>query len=77
MYIRIEKLKKVLNKYGMTPIQFADKIDVEAEEVFYMLEGKCIGVYTSRRFILFLGAGIAQRCIDWDKLGIQNPLKDN
>lgn len=78
MIVKAQKLQTLLEKHHLTRQKFADKLGVDVTEVDKMLEGIAVGYDTSRKFIYYFKATRAQHLIDWDNLGVENPLlKDN
>ena len=76
MLVRKEKLKRFLETKNLSKEKFAAILDVETTEVDKMLNGEPVGLYTSRRFIRFFKAEVAQHYIDWKAMNIENPLED-
>lgn len=74
MIVKAQKLQALLDKRGLTRKDFADKLGVDVTEVDKMLGGERIGYDTARKFVYYLKADRAQHLIDWDKLGVENPL---
>ena len=76
MLVKKEKLAHFLEVKNLTKEKFAAILDVEVSEVEKMLNGEPVGLYTSRRFIHFFKAEVAQHYIDWETMNIKNPLED-
>lgn len=74
MIVKAQKLQALLDKRGLTRKDFADKLGVDVTEVDKMLSGEPVGYDTGRKFVYYLKADRAQHLIDWDKLGVENPL---
>lgn len=74
MIVKARKLQALLDKRGLTRRAFAEKLGVDVDEVGKMLLGEAVGYDTARKFVYYLKADRAQRLIDWDKLGVDNPL---
>ncbi len=74
MIVKAQKLQALLDKRGLTRKDFADKLGVDVTEVDKMLGGEAVGYDTARKFVYYLKADRAQHLIDWDKLGVDNPL---
>lgn len=77
MIVKADKLQALLEKRGITRKDFADKLGVDVSEVDKMLRGENLEYETARRFVYFFKANRAQHLIDWDKLGIENPLEQD
>jgi len=76
MLVKKEKLAHFLEVKNLSKGKFAAILDVEVSEVEKMLNGEPVGLYTSRRFIRFFKAEVAQHYIDWETMNIKNPLED-
>lgn len=76
MLVRKEKLKRFLETKNLSKEKFAAILDVETTEVDKMLNGEPVGLHTSRRFIRFFKAEVAQHYIGWKAMNIENPLED-
>ena len=74
MIVKAQKLQALLDRRELTRKDFADKLGVDVTEVDKMLEGEAVGYDTARKFVYYLKANRAQHLIDWDKLGVENPL---
>lgn len=77
MIVKAEKLAQFLAAKDMSNSAFAKKLGVEESEVDKMLSGENVGLDTSRKFIRFFKAEIAQRYIDWETMQIRNPLQED
>lgn len=75
MIVKGKKLSKLLQARKLTPQTFADKLGVDIAEVEKMLEGVAVGYETARKFVYFLTANCAQYYINWQAMGIKNPLR--
>lgn len=76
MLVKKEKLAHFLEVKNLSKEKFAAILDVEVSEVEKMLNGETVGLYTSRRFIRFFKAEVAQHYIDWETMNIKNPLEE-
>lgn len=76
MLVKKEKLAHFLEVKNLSKEKFATILDVEVSEVEKMLNGEPVGLYTSRRFIRFFKAEVAQHYIDWETMNIKNPLEE-
>jgi len=56
---------------------FADTLDIEMLDAYKLLSGERTGIEISRRFINRYGADYAHGYIDWEAMGIKNPLNKN
>jgi len=74
MKVKRELLLKYLKKNNMTAADLAREIGVSLAEVEKMLNGETVGVNTARKFIRYFTADEAQRLIDWEAIGKENPL---
>lgn len=69
-----EKLQSFLRAKKMTSEDFAQLLDVDQIEVDKLLAGERVGYDTAKKFIYFFKGEVAQHYIDWDGMGIENPL---
>lgn len=76
MLVKKEKLAHFLEVKNLSKEKFAAILDVEVSEVEKMLNGEIVGLHTSRRFIRFFKAEVAQHYIDWETMNIKNPLEE-
>lgn len=76
MIVKKEKLQEYLDKRNLTRTEFACRLGVEASEVDKMLSGESVNYETSKRFIRYMKAHRAQHYVDWDALGVKNPLAE-
>lgn len=76
MIIKKEKLQAYLDERNLTRAEFAKRLGVEVSEVDKMLSGEPVGYDTARKFIYYLKANSAQHYVDWDTLGVKNPLTE-
>ena len=74
MKVKRELLLKYLKKNGMSAADLAHQMGVSLAEVEKMLSGETVGVNTARKFIRYFTADEAQRLIDWEAIGKENPL---
>lgn len=74
MKVKTKMLQAFLQTKGMTKEVFAEEIEVNLSEVEKMLNGEAVDEKTARKFIYYLGAGEAQRFIDWKAIGKTNPF---
>lgn len=58
----------------MTNKEFADSIDVTLEEAEKLLNGESVQYETARKFIYWMTGVIAHNYIDWEAMGIKDPL---
>ena len=75
MYVIAEKVLNYLRKNGMTIEQFAQELDISVTEARRMLSGARARYTTASKFIHYFQAEVAQHLIDWERLGIKNPLE--
>lgn len=75
MYVIVEKVLRFLRNNNMTVEEFAQELDVPVIEVRKMLGGSKVRYRTASNFINYFQADVAQHLIDWEKLGIKNPLE--
>lgn len=76
MLVKKEKLKSFMETKNLSKEQFAEILNVETGEIEKMLNGEAVGLDTSRKFIRFFKAEVAQHYIDWKAMNIENPLED-
>lgn len=74
MKIKVAKLQEYLKQNKLTKEEFAKKLGVHVNEVLKMLNGEAVGINTARKFINTLTSDEAQKLIDWDAIGVKNPL---
>ena len=74
MKVKTKLLRNYLKRKGMSNDELARAMGVSVAEVIKMLEGKAVGVNTARHFIRYFTADEAQRLIDWEAIGKENPL---
>lgn len=74
MIIKTDKLQSLMDRRHWSRKDFADTIGVQVTEVNKMLAGEPVGYDTSRKFIHYFKGNRAQHLIDWDSLGVDNPL---
>jgi transcriptional regulator with XRE-family HTH domain len=77
MKVKVSKLWEYLKQTEMTKEDFAQKLHLSIGEVEKMLRGEAVGINTARKFINGLSANTAQELIDWDAIGVDNPLADD
>ena len=75
MLTRAEKLQKFLDYIGISTREFAVLLDVSDEEAYKLLNGIPVEYDTAHNFIYWMKGYVAQHYIDWETMGIQNPLK--
>jgi len=75
MYVIVEKVLNYMKKNGMTIEQFAQELDITVSEARSMLSGNRTRYSTASKFIEYFKADVAQHLIDWERLGIKNPLE--
>lgn len=76
MIVKKEKLQAYLDERKLTRAEFADKLGVAVSEVDKMLSGEPVGYETAKRFIYYLKAHRAQHLVDWEAIGVKNPLTE-
>jgi len=76
MVIKPELLHDYLQEKMMSARQFAEDVEISEVEVEKLLNGEIVGEQTATMFINFFGADKSQAFIDWDAIGIKNPLAD-
>lgn len=69
-----EKLQSFLKAKKLTSEDFAQLLDVDRCEVDKLLAGERVGYDTAKKFIYFFRGEVAQHYINWDVMGIENPL---
>lgn len=69
-----EKLQCFLKGKKLTSQDFAQLLDVDQKEVDKLLAGERVGYDTAKKFIYFFKGEVAQHYINWDGMGIENPL---
>ncbi len=74
MIVKKEKLQEYLDKHGLTRAEFAKRLGVDVSEVDKMLSGENVDYPTAKRFIYYMKAHRAQHLIDWQQIGVENPL---
>ncbi|MCL2798511.1 MAG: hypothetical protein FWD58_10790 [Firmicutes bacterium] len=74
MKIKPQLLKEFLEKKKMSVAGFACELEVDVSEIEILLNGEAVEVETARKFIYYVTADEAQHLIDWEALGIENPL---
>ena len=63
-----------LQENKITAERFADELEVKMSEVEKLLNGDSVEYKTAVLFIYYFGADKAQHIIDWNGMGIKNPL---
>jgi len=76
MRIKGKLLQRLLEKHDMTAAAFARDMGVRMSEIEKMLNGEVVDVYAMRKLIFYIGPREAERIIDWEAIGIKNPLAD-
>lgn len=76
MIVKKEKLQSYLDERKLTRAEFANKLKVGVTEVDKMLSGEPVGYDTARKFIYYLKAERAQHLVDWEAIGVKNPLTE-
>lgn len=75
MLTRAEKLRRFLDYLGVSNHEFAELIGVSDEEADKLLGEIPVGYDTAHNFIYLMKAYVAQHYIDWEAMGICNPLR--
>ena len=76
MIVKKEKLQKYLDENGLTRNEFAALLGVDVSEVDKLLSGEAVGYDTARSFIYYMKAKRAQHYVDWQAIGVENPLAE-
>lgn len=76
MIVKKEKLQSYLDERKLTKEEFARRLGVTVAEVDKMLSGEPVGYDTAKRFIYYLKAHRAQHLVDWEAIGVKNPLAE-
>jgi len=74
MIIKPKMLREYLQGNKLSAERFADELEVKVTEVEKLLNGESVGLKTAVLFIYYFGADKSQHVIDWDGMGIKNPL---
>ena len=77
MIIKKGSLEKYLADNKMTAADFSDDTGISACCVQKLLNGETVCEKTAHKFVHYLGAYEAQRFVDWQVLGKENPFADN
>ena len=76
MLTRADKLKKFLDYIGVSSQEFARLIEVSETEAEKLLNGEAVEYDTAHNFIYWMKGYVAQHYIDWERMGIRNPLRN-
>ena len=74
MKIKPDELQKELQKLKMKPQDLADDLEVDVKEIEKLLNGEAVEYRTACLFVDYWGANLASQMIDWQTMGIENPL---
>lgn len=74
MKIKVTKFLEYLNKIKMTVYGFAQETEIDISEIEKLLNGDAVDEHTARKFVMYLGADVAQGFIDWKAIGKVNPF---
>lgn len=77
MKVKVAQLLEYLKQKEMTVEDFAKKLHLSIDEIEKLLAGKAVGINTARKFISGLSVELAQDLIDWEAIGISNPLAND
>lgn len=77
MKVKVAKLWEYLKQKELSVEDFAKKLHLSTDEVEKMLRGEAVGINTARKFINGLSAELAQDLIDWEAIGVSNPLAED
>ena len=75
MYIIVDKVLKFMKENNMSEKQFAEELGISVGELKSMLAGERASYDVASKFIYYFTADVVQDLIDWERLGIVNPLK--
>lgn len=75
MYIIVDKVLKFMKENNMSEKQFAEELGINIGELRRMLSGERTSYDVASKFIYYFTADVVQDLIDWERLGIVNPLK--
>lgn len=75
MYIIVDKVLKFMKENNMSGKQFAEELGISVGELRRMLAGERTSYDVASKFIYYFTADVVQDLIDWERLGIVNPLK--
>ena len=75
MYIIVDKVLKFMKENNMSEKQFAEELGICIGELRRMLSGERTSYDVASKFIYYFTADVVQDLIDWERLGIVNPLK--
>ena len=75
MYIIVDKVLKFMKENNMSEKQFAEELGISIGELRKMLSGERTSYDVASKFIYYFTADVVQDLIDWERLGIVNPLK--
>lgn len=76
MLTRADKLKKFLDYIGVSSQEFARLVEVSETEAEKLLNGEAVEYDTAHNFIYWMKGYVAQHYIDWERMGIRNPLRN-
>jgi len=74
MKIKKELLLQFLKETAKTHEDFASEMEVPLSVVEQMLNGEAVCKDTARKFFCCFGAIEGARFVDWEAIGIENPL---
>ena len=75
MYIIVDKVLKFMKENNMSEKQFAEELGISIGELRRVLSGERTSYDVASKFIYYFTADVVQDLIDWERLGIVNPLK--
>ena len=75
MYVIVDKVLKFMKENNMSEKQFAEELGISNGELRRMLSGERTSYDVASKFIYYFTADVVQDLIDWERLGIVNPLK--
>lgn len=71
-----DKLRSFLKAKKLSEKDFATLLNIEQSEADKLLNGERVGKDTAHKFIYFFKAELAQHYIDWNAIGVKNPLAE-
>ena len=77
LIIKGYELEEKLNSEHKTVKDFANAMRVDMAEAYSILSGEKVGVDAARRFITYYGADFAHEYIDWEAMGMKDPMLKN
>lgn len=77
MKVKPQLLQDYLEQKKLSEEEFAKKLGIGIEDVRRMLCGDKVGFNTARKFIRFFTPEKAQHLIDWEAIGVRNPLSED